>query len=186
MRIILTSSTPPPSFSPWTRALKMSRETSLRPTSSTATPVNAANRWYDKMLTIVVTEAGQGGLVYEHSQMEGTPVAALAEHLFTRTRRSSSSEGQTGSSDGEGVARAVSATSDPGDVCAGTSQTQTGSQTCLSRRRRRLTSWPPVSAPRWPPFDDFGKNFPKSVDLSPDSFLQVAAESGPLAPRAVV
>ncbi|CAK8678602.1 unnamed protein product [Clavelina lepadiformis] len=43
---------------------------------------NSCNRWYDKTIQLVVTPDGTIGLSYEHSASEGIAVIALIEHLL--------------------------------------------------------------------------------------------------------
>lgn len=48
---------------------------------------NAANRWYDKTLQLVVNRNGLAGLNYEHSPGEGQPIAVLSDAIMTYTKQ---------------------------------------------------------------------------------------------------
>jgi len=47
---------------------------------------NAANRWYDKTLQMIVCEDGNIGLTYEHSVSEGIAVKSLVENLLNNIK----------------------------------------------------------------------------------------------------
>ncbi|XP_068735255.1 carnitine O-acetyltransferase-like isoform X1 [Montipora capricornis] len=62
-----------------------------RPTSSVTarqclhgdgTQYNSANRWFDKIIQVCVSEDGHAGICYEHSAAEGPPVAALCNYIL--------------------------------------------------------------------------------------------------------
>lgn len=46
------------------------------------TSYNSANRWFDKIIQICVSEDGHAGMCYEHSAAEGPPVAALCNYII--------------------------------------------------------------------------------------------------------
>ena len=43
------------------------------------------NRWFDKSLTVSVTDNGKAGFLGEHSMMDGMPVVSFANHLTQQT-----------------------------------------------------------------------------------------------------
>ena len=43
---------------------------------------NSGNRWFDKTMQFIISEDGYCGLNYEHSPAEGIVVIELSEHLF--------------------------------------------------------------------------------------------------------
>ncbi|CAH1246488.1 CHAT [Branchiostoma lanceolatum] len=47
---------------------------------------NTANRWFDKTMQFIVADDGACGLVYEHSPSEGVAVVQLVEHLLNYIR----------------------------------------------------------------------------------------------------
>ncbi|KAK2553260.1 Carnitine O-acetyltransferase, partial [Acropora cervicornis] len=46
------------------------------------TQYNSANRWFDKIIQVCISEDGHSGICYEHSAAEGPPVAALCNYIL--------------------------------------------------------------------------------------------------------
>lgn len=43
--------------------------------------INTANRWFDKIIQIVINENGINGVIYEHTIIEGQPVINLMDYI---------------------------------------------------------------------------------------------------------
>uniref|UniRef100_A0A914XCN8 Choline/carnitine acyltransferase domain-containing protein n=1 Tax=Plectus sambesii TaxID=2011161 RepID=A0A914XCN8_9BILA len=121
---------------------------------------NSGNRWFDKTLQFVIGHNGYSGLCYEHTPAEGPPVANIMDFIcdqFTANSFTTKNaeapfasvkklEFSLGDEDKEAIRKA----SEKMDAAAGDVELKAYT------------------------FKPFGKNFPKSQKLSPDSFIQLA------------
>ncbi|XP_070545343.1 choline O-acetyltransferase-like isoform X2 [Ptychodera flava] len=127
---------------------------------------NAANRWYDKTMQFIVSDDGAAGLVYEHSPSEGVAVIQLIEHLLkyldseTRKRK---------------LLRAQSICELPFPRKLRWKQTAWLTKDLETARVKldRLADDLDLQIMR---FTEYGKNFPKSQNMSPDAYIQLALQ----------
>lgn len=74
---------PPPSTqAPSVMEMPSSSITARQCLHGDGTNCNSANRWFDKITQICVSEDGHAGMCYEHSAAEGPPVAALCNYII--------------------------------------------------------------------------------------------------------
>jgi carnitine O-acetyltransferase len=45
---------------------------------------NSSNRWFDKILQVIVGPDGHVGFNYEHSTAEGPPIITLADYILKK------------------------------------------------------------------------------------------------------
>ncbi|XP_067672379.1 choline O-acetyltransferase-like isoform X1 [Haliotis asinina] len=127
---------------------------------------NTANRWFDKTMQFVVSEDGTSGLNYEHSVAEGIAVVQLVEHAIkyiedAKLRQRSFSQSS------------IRNTLVPRKLCWNiTSETVKDIQQA-SEYIDGLIDDLDLTIVR---FDNFGRDFPKSQGMSPDSFIQLALQ----------
>ena len=50
---------------------------------------NTGNRWFGRTVQMVVNQDGGVGLVFEHSPADGSPIAALLNHIYKYCQNSS-------------------------------------------------------------------------------------------------
>lgn len=126
---------------------------------------NSGNRWFDKTMQFIISEDGYCGLNYEHSPAEGIVVIELSEHLFRYMDEKRKQKLQRIPS-----------------ICE-----------LPTPRKLRWKIGEPVS--EWIElakakldrsiedldlcvlkYSKFGREFPKKVKMSPDSFIQIAMQ----------
>ncbi|XP_061163747.1 carnitine O-acetyltransferase-like isoform X2 [Saccostrea echinata] len=121
---------------------------------------NSANRWCDKTLQFIVGKNGVCGLNYEHTTAEGPPIISIVDHIL--------------------------------DYCGKNEETSTPSPGIKAPRKLNFNLKFPELKENIEEavdnidslvkdvdlnvfkFTEYGKNFPKSQKLSPDSYLQMA------------
>ncbi|XP_062590553.1 choline O-acetyltransferase-like, partial [Saccostrea cucullata] len=128
------------------------------------THLNSANRWYDKTMQFIISEDGACGLNYEHSPSEGIAVVQLIEHLLKYMEEL-----------GRKLVRMQSICELPqprrlqwkinSDI--GTDIEE------AAENMNRLIEDLDLYILR---FERFGREFPKSQNMSPDSFIQLALQ----------
>lgn len=121
--------------------------------------LNTGNRWYDKTIQFIVGKNGICGLNYEHTTAEGPPVVSLMDHVAAFVKRNHPEGLQA--EDVKPVKKlqfnvdnktldAIEEAKEDIDILI--------KDVDLTVRK----------------FTAYGKNFPKSVKLSPDSYIQIA------------
>ncbi|EYB94250.1 hypothetical protein Y032_0174g478 [Ancylostoma ceylanicum] len=121
--------------------------------------VNSANRWFDKTLQIIAGKNGYCGICYEHTPAEGPPVAALLEYICDKFDSKQFNDDSTPSE--EQVKRLDFDLND-----AQKDQVQRS-----GKKMDKVADDVDVVAYT---FKRYGKNFPKSLKISPDSWIQMA------------
>lgn len=123
--------------------------------------LNSGNRWFDKTLQFVVGRDGICGLTYEHTSAEGPPVVMLLDHVVKYCSENKSS-GSDSPSPVSPTKLRFNLSSNIQDMIA-----TAGTQLDVLVDDVDLNVFV---------FQDYGKNFPKSQKMSPDSFLQNAIQ----------
>ncbi|XP_078659221.1 choline O-acetyltransferase-like isoform X3 [Branchiostoma floridae x Branchiostoma belcheri] len=149
---------------------------------------NTPNRWFDKTMQFIVADDGACGLVYEHSPSEGVAVVQLVEHLLNYIRVNPWND--------------VCQRDSPAIPHACHSSQKYGSKKML--RAQSICELPYPRRLRWKlspevfeylkmsresvdrsianmdlhimRYTRFGKSFPKSQNMSPDGFVQLALQ----------
>ncbi|XP_077870512.1 choline O-acetyltransferase-like [Saccoglossus kowalevskii] len=128
---------------------------------------NAANRWYDKTMQFIVSDDGAAGLVYEHSPSEGVAVVQLIEHLLkyldsdTRKRKLLR-------------AQSICELPYPRKLRWKLLSQQFYDDCEIAKQKIDLLAEDlDLQITR---FTDYGKNFPKSQNMSPDAYIQLALQ----------
>lgn len=123
---------------------------------------NAANRWCDKTVQFIVGEDGYTGLLYEHSPSEGPPVAVLVDHCYKYIDQMKDSPSSCKPVDA--IPRKLEF-----ELSERTIADIKKAHTSLSR----LTEDMDLFIYK---FRGYGKEFIKSCQLSPDSYVQMAMQ----------
>nr|XP_022319344.1 choline O-acetyltransferase-like [Crassostrea virginica] len=128
------------------------------------TRINSANRWYDKTMQFIIAEDGACGLNYEHSPSEGIAVVQLIEHLLKymeEIRRK--------------LVRMQSICEIPQPRRLQwkiNSDIESDIQAAAENIDRIIDDLDLYILR----FERFGREFPKSQNMSPDSFIQLALQ----------
>lgn len=123
--------------------------------------LNSGNRWFDKTLQFVIGRDGICGLTYEHTSAEGPPVVMLLDHVVKYCSENKSS-GSDSPSPVSPTKLRFNLSPNIQDMIA-----TAGTQLDVLVDDVDLNVFV---------FQDYGKNFPKSQKMSPDSFLQNAIQ----------
>nr|CDS33525.1 hypothetical protein HmN_000095900 [Hymenolepis microstoma] len=126
---------------------------------------NGANRWYDKTMQFIISRDGNCGLNYEHSVAEGVAVIRLIEYILEYMQEVKRWQ----------FVRHTSICTLPEPMILRwnvNDDTQTAINEALSEIDR-LTEDLDLFVLR---FNEFGRDFPKTVNMSPDSFIQLALQ----------
>lgn len=121
--------------------------------------LNTGNRWFDKTIQFVVGRNGICGLSYEHTTAEGPPVVSLMDHVaeFCKTDHD------------EGL---------PAENVKPVEKLEFNldnkSLEAIDQAKKNLDIQVKDLDLTVAKFTDYGKKFPKSVKLSPDSYIQIA------------
>ncbi|XP_039278604.1 carnitine O-acetyltransferase isoform X2 [Nilaparvata lugens] len=126
---------------------------------------NGGNRWYDKTIQFIIGDEGHVGLTYEHSPAEGVAIARMMDHIVDKI---SANEKDSGAG---------------GDCSESDCQIQE-LEFCLSKEVEQRIKKAASNLDELVgdvetacfKFDAFGKDFIKTLKLSPDSFLQMAMQ----------
>lgn len=127
---------------------------------------NGGNRWYDKTIQFIIGEEGHVGLTYEHSPAEGQPIAVMMDHIVKHLAAS-----KTDDCSGAGGDSAAAGDLQELDFC-----TSNDVKEHIKKASANLDALVEDCDTACFKFKHFGKNFVKSVKLSPDSFLQMAMQ----------
>ncbi|CAO4382976.1 unnamed protein product [Caenorhabditis nigoni] len=121
--------------------------------------VNSCNRWFDKTIQFVIGTNGYTGMTYEHTPAEGPPVGALMDYICDQF--DANAFYQDGPSSSSKVQHL------PLTTTAEINQRIAKS----SKNMDHIANDLDIVAFTFKPY---GKNFPKSAKISPDSFIQMA------------
>lgn len=121
---------------------------------------NGGNRWFDKTVQFVVGNEGNLGLTYEHSPAEGPPIANLMDHVMKFVDQCPDIP-STGNA--ELPERLVFSLPDEIIPVIGTAKKNLDSMVC-DLDMYGFT------------YKGYGREFPKSHRMSPDSFIQMAIQ----------
>ncbi|XP_019640774.1 PREDICTED: carnitine O-acetyltransferase-like [Branchiostoma belcheri] len=122
---------------------------------------NSGNRWFDKTLQFTVGTDGAVGIVYEHSPAEGPPIIALLDHMLDYCSE----------------APAVKETSvQPKEPERLVFSLNDSLLEAIDNAKRNLDMRVQDLDLHLVRFKTYGKNFPKSQRLSPDSYIQIAMQ----------
>ncbi|KAL5018091.1 hypothetical protein ScPMuIL_003813 [Solemya velum] len=129
------------------------------------TSSNSCNRWFDKTMQFIVTEDGACGLNYEHSPSEGIAVVQLIEHVLHYMEELRKKK----------LPRMLSLCEYPfprrlqfkltPDIVGVVNNTKDHMDSLIKDLDLYILR-----------FENFGKEFPKSQNMSPDSFIQLALQ----------
>lgn len=123
---------------------------------------NAANRWCDKTVQLIVGEDGYTGLLYEHSPSEGPPVAVLVDHCYKYIDKKLGCPPSSRTADN--IPKKLEFV-----VSQDTAKDIEKAHSSLSRLTADLDLFIYK-------FKGYGKEFIKSCKLSPDSYVQMAMQ----------
>ncbi|XP_052069853.1 choline O-acetyltransferase-like [Mytilus californianus] len=129
------------------------------------TNLNGANRWYDKTMQFVISEDGACGLNYEHSPSEGIAVVQLIEHLLSYMEEVRAKRLVRMNS--------VCELASPRKLQWKVFPEIVDSFNVASKRLDSKIEDLDLYILR---FEEFGKEFPKSMSMSPDSFIQLSLQ----------
>ncbi|KAJ8366304.1 hypothetical protein AAFF_G00362980 [Aldrovandia affinis] len=122
---------------------------------------NSGNRWFDKTLQFVVGEDGSFGLLYEHASAEGPPIATLLDHLLQYSKVP------------ERVRAPLVPLQMPKKLYF---YIDPEIKRDIEHAKQNLDILINDLDLRCFTFWRFGKEFPKQINLSPNSFIQVALQ----------
>lgn len=124
--------------------------------------ISSGNRWFDKTLQFWVGTSGYMGLTYEHCTAEGPPIVAIVDHSLNYMNNLVT---QIGSD----------TTSPPKPDCLEFNVTPEILEAIEEAKHNVDITHGDIQITAFQ-FKQFGKNFPKSQRLSPDSFIQNAIQ----------
>nr|XP_058927954.1 carnitine O-acetyltransferase isoform X2 [Kogia breviceps] len=123
--------------------------------------LNSGNRWFDKTLQFIVAEDGSCGLVYEHAAAEGPPIITLVDHVIEFTKKP------------ELVRSPMVPLPMPKKLRFNITPEI---KSDIEKAKQNLSIMIQDLDITMSVFHHFGKDFPKSEKLSPDSFIQMALQ----------
>ncbi|RCN36189.1 Choline/Carnitine O-acyltransferase [Ancylostoma caninum] len=124
---------------------------------------NGMNRWYDATIQLIVSRNGTNGLCIEHSTAEGIVSINMAESAL-RYERENRKQRQMGEAEKEIHARPLSWDVNPEAVMLLEKQKATMNELTDELDLKVLI------------FNDFGRDFIKTHQFSPDGFVQLALQ----------
>ncbi|CAF1129649.1 unnamed protein product [Adineta ricciae] len=127
--------------------------------------INAANRWYDKTMQFIIATDGLFGLNYEHSPAEAIAVIQLIEHLFKYMEEKSR----------ERFRRSKSLCELPVPHRLKWNLNNFLRQNLLIAKKSLQEAINDFDM-RILKFTDYGKEFPKEHNMSPDAFVQMCLQ----------
>ncbi|XP_074871941.1 carnitine O-acetyltransferase isoform X2 [Carettochelys insculpta] len=122
---------------------------------------NSGNRWFDKTLQFIIAEDGSCGLVYEHAPSEGPPIVALLDHIVEYTK----------------TPKLVRSPMIPLPMPKKLRFNITPEiKNDIEKAKQNLNIMVQDLDIKVMVFHHFGKNIPKSENISPDAFIQMALQ----------
>ncbi|XP_038060397.1 choline O-acetyltransferase-like isoform X2 [Patiria miniata] len=130
------------------------------------TSLNSGNRWFDKTMQFIIGDDGTCGLNYEHSPSEGVAVVQLVEHLLRYIDSETHKRKLT---------RAQSICELP---CPRVLRWKLSHETIqdIETARGGMDRLVDDFDLKLLRYTKFGKGFPKSQNMSPDAFIQIALQ----------
>ncbi|XP_060564784.1 carnitine O-acetyltransferase-like isoform X2 [Ruditapes philippinarum] len=122
--------------------------------------LHSGNRWFDKTIQFIVGADGYSGLNYEHTTAEGPPIIHVMDHCLNFL-----ANGKEWSP--------ASDVKPPTKLQFNLTNDVSKSLTLAKENSARMVNDLDLKVFV---FDEFGKNFPKSQKVSPDSFIQNAIQ----------
>nr|BAG16388.1 choline acetyltransferase [Dugesia japonica] len=126
---------------------------------------NGANRWYDKTMQFVISSDGNCGLNYEHSVAEGIAVIRLIEHILDYMEEIKS--------------RRLTRLSSVCDLAPPKKlewKIDKYVSEMISEAKQEIKNLADNLDIYILRYQKFGREFPKTVNMSPDSFIQLALQ----------
>lgn len=123
----------------------------------------AGNRWYDKIIQVIVSAEGDAGMVMEHAPIDGTVLVPLTDYCCTYMKKTSKHGLDPPSCPEDRPKKLEFKLTD--EILADIARAKT--------RIEALARDVDVIDHR---FDEYGKDFIKSCRMSPDSFIQMALQ----------
>ncbi|XP_078324434.1 carnitine O-acetyltransferase-like isoform X2 [Crassostrea virginica] len=120
---------------------------------------NSANRWCDKTLQFIVGKNGVCGLNYEHTTAEGPPIISIVDHVLDYCKN-------------ENMTTPAPDLKPPKKLNFNITYPELREN--LKEAEENIDSLVKDVDLTVFKFTEYGKNFPKSQKLSPDSFIQMA------------
>ncbi|KAK6019333.1 Choline/Carnitine O-acyltransferase [Ostertagia ostertagi] len=120
---------------------------------------NSCNRWFDKTLQFVIGANGACGLTYEHTPAEGPPVAAMMDFICDKLL---GKEFNDDSSIAEGRVKRLDFELNDAQIAQ------------IKKSGKKMDRAADDVDVAVFSYKRYGKNYPKSVNISPDSFIQMA------------
>ncbi|WKX97298.1 hypothetical protein Q1695_013169 [Nippostrongylus brasiliensis] len=123
------------------------------------TKSNSSNRWFDKTLQFVIGKTGGCGITYEHTPAEGPPVATMMDFICDKFF---GKEFNDAAGISEGNVKRLDFELNDAQIAR------------IERSSKKMDRAADDLDMVVYTFKRYGKNFPKSVKISPDSFIQMA------------
>uniref|UniRef100_G1Q3Y0 Choline/carnitine acyltransferase domain-containing protein n=1 Tax=Myotis lucifugus TaxID=59463 RepID=G1Q3Y0_MYOLU len=123
--------------------------------------LNSGNRWFDKTLQFIGAEDGFCGLIYEHAAAEGPPIISLVDHVIEYTKKA------------EVVRSPMVPLPMPKKLRFNITPEINND---IEKAKQNLSIMIQDLDMIVTVFHHFGKDFPKSEKLSPDTFIQMALQ----------
>ncbi|VDM30497.1 unnamed protein product [Hydatigera taeniaeformis] len=127
--------------------------------------LNGANRWYDKTMQFIISRDGNCGLNYEHSVAEGVAVIRLIEYILKYMQEVKRWQFTRHTS--------ICSLPEPTKLKWNVDETTNAAINEALAEVDRLTEDLELCVMR---FGKYGRDFPKTVNMSPDSFIQLALQ----------
>ncbi|XP_070395109.1 carnitine O-acetyltransferase-like isoform X2 [Dermacentor albipictus] len=121
----------------------------------------AGNRWYDKIVQIIVGAEGEAGIVMEHAPIDGTVMVPLMDYCYTYMKKTSKHK----------LDPPTCPDDKPLKLEFNLSEESLQDIAVAKTKMEELARDVDVIDHR---FEQYGKDFVKSCQMSPDSFIQMA------------
>ncbi|KJH49406.1 Choline/Carnitine O-acyltransferase, partial [Dictyocaulus viviparus] len=120
---------------------------------------NSCNRWFDKTLQFVIGKNGSVGVTYEHTPAEGPPVATMTDFICDEIYANDFKDDSTMTKE---------------EVKQLDFELNDSQRAQIKRSEKQIDKTADDLDVTLHTFKSYGKNFPKSVGISPDSYIQMA------------
>nr|CAG4646179.1 EOG090X04D9 [Macrothrix elegans] len=124
--------------------------------------VNTGNRWFDKTIQIIVGLDGICGICYEHSSAEGGPLATLVDFMLDFARKHTVDHNEVRRLSSEPTLLTFNISEEISDA--------------IELAKRNVDLLVQDIQMNFFTFDSFGVTEIKALNLSPDSFIQIAMQ----------
>lgn len=129
------------------------------------TMLNGANRWYDKTMQFIIGTDGTFGLNYEHSPAEAVAIIQLIEHLFNYMEEKSRERFRR--------SKSICELPTPHRLKWNLNQYLIENISFAKRSLQNAIGDVDLYILK---FEDYGKEFPKQHNMSPDAFIQMCLQ----------